>query len=129
LLELIPATVLLIVLKPVERELIPVDVEAESVPRALLVVLRLVDSVPKPVERELRLDDVDVERLPTALLVVLRPVESELMLAEDAVDREVNWPKFTASVGRTPAATLARMTGVVAPTPPNVMLVWPGLSY
>jgi len=129
LLVLIPATVLFIVLKPVEREPIPVDVEAESVTKALLVVLRLVDSVLKPVERAPKVVEVDVERLPTALFVVLSPVESELIPAEDDVDNEVNWPKFTASVGRTPAATLARMTGAVAPTPPSVMLVWLGLSY
>jgi len=90
LLVLIPATVLFIELKPVERELIPVDVEADRVPRALLVAFRLVDSVLKPVESEPKVVEVDVERLPTALFVVLSPVESELMPAEDDVDSEVN---------------------------------------
>jgi pilus assembly protein FimV len=49
----------------------------------------------------------------TLLFVVLKPVELD-------VDSEVNWPKFTASVGFAPAATLVRVTGAVEPTPPNV---------
>jgi hypothetical protein len=52
----------------------------------------------------------------TLLLVVLKPVEVD-------VDSEVNWPKFTASVGFAPAATLVRVTGVVAPGTPKITFV------
>jgi hypothetical protein len=63
------------------------------------------------------------------LLAVLRPVEIEPKPIEVDVDSEANWPKFTASVGFAPAATLVRVTGVVEPAPPNVTFVWVASSY
>jgi hypothetical protein len=85
----------------------------------LFVVFRPVDSeatlllaVLRPVDSEL-----------TACWAVLTPVDSELTLPEVVVDSEVNWPKLTASVGFTPAATLVSVTGAVEPTPPSVIFV------
>jgi hypothetical protein len=80
----------------------PVDVEVDKLLTLLFVVL-------SPVE-------VEVDRLEMLLVAVLSPVDVE-------VDSEVSCPKFTASVGFTPAATLVRMTGVVEPAPPRVTFV------
>ncbi|MEM5382915.1 hypothetical protein VSR68_04815 [Paraburkholderia phymatum] len=91
LVELMPATVLLIVLRPVDNETMPVDVDVERLPSALLVALRPVESESIPVDSDAMPVEVDVERLVTVLLVVLRPVESELMPVDVDVDREVSW--------------------------------------
>jgi hypothetical protein len=93
---------------PLVAVLRPVDVEVERLEMLLVAVLR-------PVE-------VEVDRLLTLLLVVLKPVDRLDMPLETEVDSEVSCPKFTASVGFTPAATLVRMTGG-APTPPRVTFV------
>ena len=123
--------------------LIPVEVEVDSEARPLLVVLRPVDSEVTPLWAVLIPVEVDVDSEVTLLFVVLRPVESdatplcavftpvdkELTLVDVVVDSEVNWPKLTASVGFTPAATLVSVTGVVEPTPPSVTFVWVESSY
>jgi hypothetical protein len=82
-----------------------------------------------PVELEV---DSDVR----VLLVLLRPVESEstplcVVLSADEVelDSVLNWPKFTASVALVPAATLVSLTGLVAPTPPKVIVECDASSY
>ncbi|WP_445986018.1 hypothetical protein, partial [Burkholderia pseudomallei] len=77
----------------------PVDVEVDSDVRLLLVVLRPVESEPMPVEvdvdseatellAELMPDEADVESEVSELLVLLRPVESEPMPVEVDVDSE-----------------------------------------
>ncbi len=78
------ATVLFVELRPVDSELMPVDVDVDSDVRLLFVELRPVDSEPIAV-------DVDVDSDATVLLVELRPVDSELMPVDsdemfDAVD-------------------------------------------
>jgi len=45
------------------------------------------------------------------------------------VESVVNWPKFTASVGFTPAATFVSVTGVPEPAPPSVTFVCAVSSY
>lgn len=66
---------LLVVLRPVERLLRPVDVEVDSELIELLVVLRPVDRLSTPVDRLLMPVDAEVDSELTELLVVLRPVE------------------------------------------------------
>jgi pilus assembly protein FimV len=77
----------------------PVDVEVDSDETVLLVVLRPVESEPMPVEVDVdneaiellaveRPVEVEVESDVTVLLVVLRPVESEPMPVEADVDSE-----------------------------------------
>ncbi len=78
------ATVLFVVLRPVDSEPMPVDVDVDSDVRLLFVELRPVDSEPIAV-------DVDVDSDVSALLVELRPVDSEPMPVDsdamfDAVD-------------------------------------------
>ncbi len=99
------ATELFVVLKPVESELRPVEVEVDS-DETLLLTLE------SPVESELMLVDVEVDSEATVLLVVLRPVESELMPVDSeltlfAVEVErlfnawfvaLSWLPLTASV-------------------------------
>jgi hypothetical protein len=68
------------VLKPVDNELIPVEVDVDKLPTRLSVVLKPVDSELIPVE-------VDVDKLPTRLSVVLNPVDNELIPVEVDVDR------------------------------------------
>ena len=70
------ATLLLVVLKPVDSELIPVEAE--------------VDRLLTPVDKELAVVDVELDKLDTLLLVVLKPVDNELMLVEVDVDKLVN---------------------------------------
>jgi hypothetical protein len=60
----------------------PVDSEATL----LFVVLKPVESELTPVDSELAVVEVDVDRLVTVLLLVLKPVDSELMLVEVDVD-------------------------------------------
>ena len=86
-----------VVLRPVDSELRPVEVEVDRLPTLLLVVLRPVDneltpvdSELTPVDSELRPVEVEVDRLLTLLLVVLKPVDSELMPVEADVDSDVN---------------------------------------
>ncbi len=75
---------LLVVLRPVDSEPMPVEVDVDSDVRLLFVELR-------PVDSELIAVEVDVDSDATLLLVVLRPVDSELMPVDsdatfDAVD-------------------------------------------
>nr|WP_253273786.1 hypothetical protein [Collimonas arenae] len=111
-------TLPLVVDKPVDKEL-TFDVLLDRPVDSELILLMLVD---KPVE-------VEVDKELTLLLVLLKPVDNELMPLVTVLnplevddDKDDNWPKLTASVGRVPAATLVRMTGAVAPAPPNVTL-------
>jgi hypothetical protein len=106
----------------------PVEVEVDSAVTLLFVVLSPADkkvillcAVLMPVE-------VEVDSAATLLFAVFSPVatpvdsEATLLCAvpmpvEEDVDSELNWPKLTASVAFTPAATLLSVTGVVEPTP------------
>jgi hypothetical protein len=122
---------------PVEREEIPLEVDDDKELTLPLVVDSPVDreltfDVPldRPVDSELMLlvlldkpVEADADNELTLLLVELNPVDSEPRPVEVEVDNDDSWLKFTASVGFTPAATFVRITGVVAPTPPKVMLV------
>ncbi len=78
------ATLLFVVLRPVDSEPMPVEVDVDSELTLLFVVLR-------PVDSELIAVEVDVDSEATLLFVVLRPVDSELMPVDrdatfDAVD-------------------------------------------
>jgi hypothetical protein len=129
-------TLLFVELRPVDRLEMPLvavlrpdDVEVDRLLTLLFVELRPVERLEMLLVAVLRPDDVEVDRLLTLLLVVLSPVDRLAMPLETEVDSDVNWPKFTASVGFAPAATLVRTTGAAAPTPPRVILVWLASSY
>jgi hypothetical protein len=116
------ATLLLVVSRPVDSELTPVDnelrplaVEVDRLVTLLFVASRPVDSEPKPLA-------VEVDRLVTLLFVASRPVDNEPRPLAVEVDSEVSWLTFTASVSATPAATFFSATGAVAPVPPSVTL-------
>ncbi|VWB95374.1 ATPase [Burkholderia paludis] len=73
------ATLLLVELRPVDSELMPVEVDVDSEATLLFVVLRPVDSEPTPVDNELIAVEVEVDSEATLLLVAFRLVDSELM--------------------------------------------------
>jgi uncharacterized protein YfkK (UPF0435 family) len=127
-------TLLFVVLRPVDRlpmllvaVLKPVEVDVDRLSMLLVAVLRPVEVEVDKLETLLFVVLRPVDRLPMLLVAVLKPVEVEVdrlaIPLETEVDSEVSWLTFTASVGFTPAATLVRMTGDVAPTPPSVTLV------
>jgi hypothetical protein len=146
------ATLLLVVLSPVDSEftplcavLMPVEVEVDKEATLLFVVLRPVDSEATLLPAELRLVESDA----TPLCAVLTPVDNELTLVEVEVDRlvmletvvlatEYNWLPLMASVLLAltrPAATFwIRRSVPGAPTlttpaaelaPAYVPKVWP----
>ncbi|AIY43432.1 Ribokinase [Collimonas arenae] len=131
-------------LKPVDKEEMPLEVDEDRDVTLPLVIDKPVDKeltfdvlLDSPVDSELILlvlvgkpVEVEVDKELTLLLVLLRPVDNELMPLFTVLnpldtddDKDDNWPKLTASVVCLPAATLVRMTGAVAPAPPNVTLV------
>ncbi len=99
------ATLLFVVLRPVDSEPMPVEVDVDNELTLLFVVLR-------PVDSELIAVEVDVDSDDTELFVALRPVDSELMPVDsdatfDAVDVDsvliavfvaFNWLPLIASV-------------------------------
>ena len=105
---------------PVDSEAIPLEVEVDSELTLLLVVDKPVDSEPRfevvlerPVDSELMLLvlvdrplEVEVDSELTLLLVVLRPVDSEPRPVDVEVDSEFSWLTLTASKFSVPAATL-----------------------
>ncbi|KWO80283.1 hypothetical protein WM31_28940 [Burkholderia ubonensis] len=97
------ATLLLVVLKPVDSELIPVDVDVDNDTTLLLVVLR-------PVDNELIPVDVDVDKLLIAVFVAnnCEPLIASVLVA-------VTWPAATFVTCRSaPAApTLTTLVGFV----------------
>ena len=95
--------------------LLPIAIAPTALALALCPTATPLLKVPCPMATVFPPKAVDSDE--TLLLVVLKPVEVD-------VDSEVNWPKFTASVGFAPAATLVSVTGgVLEPAPPNVTFV------
>jgi hypothetical protein len=72
------ATLLLVVLRPVDSDVMPVEVEVDSEARPLLVVLRPVDNEVTPLWAVLIPVEVEVDSEAKPLFVVLSPVEVDV---------------------------------------------------
>ncbi len=101
---------LFVELRPVDSELIAVEVDVDSDVRLLFVELRPVDSEPMPVDSDAMFDAVDVDRLLTAWFVALSwlPLIASVLVAD-------TWPAATFVIWRSApgAPTLKTPTGEV----------------